>query len=131
MPALEKHGIDDVILATWKQNCTPCHGLIGRGDGPRGRNLRPPDLTDPTWQERAIDSEIASTIKRGRGKMPAFGHLPDKTIQGLVRLVRMLNRKRSQGDPSAGDSSAESSGEEGSTPPASDRRGNNLPPGHP
>lgn len=91
MPSLEKYGINDVVLATWKQNCVPCHGVIGRGDGPQGVALRPRDLTDPNWQRVAIDSEIAYSIKKGRGKMPAFAQIPDETVSGLVRLVRMLN----------------------------------------
>jgi hypothetical protein len=96
MPNLEEHGISDVILATWKQNCTRCHGLIGRGDGPEGRMVNPPDLTDPVFQKRAIDSEMAYAIKKGRGRMPAFGHLPESTVTGLVNLVRMLNRERTE-----------------------------------
>lgn len=91
MPSLEQHGINDVVLATWKQNCVPCHGVIGRGDGPQGVGSRPKDLTDPNWQRVAIDSEIVHTIKKGRGKMPAFAQIPDETVLGLVRLVRMLN----------------------------------------
>jgi mono/diheme cytochrome c family protein len=90
MPDLTRHGIDDVVLATWKQTCTPCHGLIGRGDGPQGAVLHPTDLTSAVWQGRAIDSEIAYTIHKGRGRMPGFAHIPDATVAGLVRLVRML-----------------------------------------
>ncbi len=91
MPSLEQYGITDVILATWKQSCVPCHGVIGRGDGPQGAAVRPRDLTDPKWQRVAIDSEMAHAIKNGRGRMPGFAQLPDETIQGLVRLVRLLN----------------------------------------
>ncbi len=91
MPSGEALGLNDVVLATWKQNCVPCHGIIGRGDGPQAATTRPRDLTDPTWQRVAIDSEIIHTIKKGRGRMPAFGQIPDETVQGLVRLIRMLN----------------------------------------
>lgn len=102
MPDLQEHGIDDVVLATWKQNCTTCHGLVGRGDGPQAPMFRPPDLTTAVFQERAIDSEILHTIEKGRGKMPAFGHLPKDTIQGLARLVRMLGPARpAEAAPSA------------------------------
>jgi hypothetical protein len=93
MPDLEKHGITDVILAAWKTNCTPCHGLIGRGDGPRGAMLHPPDMTNPTWQRVALDSEMEHTIKKGKGRMPAFGQLPNETVTGLIRLIRMLGRR--------------------------------------
>lgn len=94
MPAMEKFGITPVILSAWKQNCTPCHGLIGRGDGPQGAALRPPDLTNPKWQRVAIDSEIAHTIKKGRGRMPGFPSLPDETVEGLIRLIRLMNPER-------------------------------------
>lgn len=90
MPSLDQHGIDDVVLATWRQNCTTCHGLIGRGDGPQGAMFRPPDLTSPAFQARAIDSEILHTIEKGKGRMPGFGQLPKDTIAGLARLVRLL-----------------------------------------
>ncbi len=113
MPDLEKHGITDVVLATWKQNCVRCHGVIGRGDGPDGRALRPRDLSNPTWQRVALDSEIRRTIEKGRGKMPAFGHLPDETISGLIQLIRMLGPRAAGPDaespgvsPSAASSAA-------------------------
>lgn len=94
MPDLAKQGIDDVILASWKQNCVPCHGVIGRGDGPSGAATNPRDLTDPNWQRVAIDSEIAFAISKGRGRMPGFPHLPEETVSGLVKLVRLLNADR-------------------------------------
>ncbi len=87
------HGIDDVALMAWKQNCMTCHGVIGRGDGPQGPMMKPPDLTDPAFHERATDAEIKATIKNGRGRMPAF-ELPESTLTGLVRLIRLFNRDR-------------------------------------
>lgn len=96
MPDLTKQGVDDVVLAAWKQNCVPCHGVIGRGDGPQGRSMRPPDFTNPRWHRTALDSEMAYAIQKGRGNMPAFAHLPEPTVQGLVKLVRMLNPDRAR-----------------------------------
>lgn len=119
MPELEQYGINDVILATWKQNCVRCHGVIGRGDGPQGRMLKPPDLTNPIWQKNAIDSEIARSIKKGRGQMPPFGHLPDETVEGLVKLVRLLNRDRAaQPTPAEIDENAADEARELPDPPA-------------
>lgn len=102
MPDLAKEGITDVVLATWKQSCTPCHGTIGRGDGPQARGLNPPDFTNPNWQKNAIDSEIVHTLQKGRGQMPAFAHLPSDTVTGLIHLIRRLNSDRSAaGSPAA------------------------------
>jgi mono/diheme cytochrome c family protein len=93
---LAQHGVSDVALATWKQNCVPCHGVIGRGDGPQGRMLRPPDFTHPVWQKNALDDHLRRTIMKGRGAMPPFGHLPEDTVDGLIQLIRLLNRERAQ-----------------------------------
>lgn len=83
-------GIDEVVFVAWKQNCIVCHGTIGRGDGPQGRALRATDLTRPDWHASVTDEQIAVTITQGRGAMPGF-QLPKTTVDGLVRLIRMLN----------------------------------------
>ncbi len=79
-----------LIAVTWRQNCARCHGMSGRGDGPEGRMLRTPDLSRPDFHDRYSDEEIASVIKKGRNKMPAFETLPDKVVAGLVRHIRLL-----------------------------------------
>ena len=119
MPSLAKYGITDVVLTTWKQSCVPCHGVIGRGDGPRGAALRPRDLTDPGWQRVAIDSEIAHTIKKGRGRMAGFPDLPDETVEGLVHLVRLLNADPNarQAPPEEGPNEPEEKEQPAAAPP--------------
>ncbi len=102
-PGLEEHGLSDVILASWKQNCVTCHGPVGRGDGPQGPMVRPPDFTNPVWQKNAMDDHMRRTITRGRGAMPGFAHLPEETVDGLIRLVRLLNRDRPASDRPASD----------------------------
>ncbi len=47
------------------------------------------------------------SIRSGRGQMPPFD-LPDSTITGLIKLVRLLNTARVRGD---GDAGAESDAE--------------------
>lgn len=84
------HGIDEVTLVAWRQKCTTCHGMLGRGDGPQGAMLKAADLTRSDWQQSRSDAEIARTIRAGRGAMPAFD-LPASTIDGLVRLIRLLD----------------------------------------
>ncbi len=111
MPDLSEHGVDEVILATWKQNCVSCHGVIGRGDGPMGAALRPPNFTDPEWQRVHLDEEMVRSIQKGRGKMPAFAALPPETVQGLVRLIRLLNPTRAADASSVPASSTTTKGE--------------------
>jgi mono/diheme cytochrome c family protein len=89
------HGLDDVTIVAWQQNCTSCHGTLGHGDGPQGPMLHAADLSRPDWQAATSDEAIAATIRHGRGKMPAFP-LPDATIARLVQLIRMLDANRMQ-----------------------------------
>jgi len=98
-------GFEDVTLVAWKQNCTPCHGAVGRGDGPRGPMLKATNLTDPAWQGSISDEQIAKTIKLGKGAMPAF-NLPDVTIANLVKLVRILNAAKLEAHAQAAASAA-------------------------
>ena len=102
------HGLDDVTIVAWQQNCTSCHGALGRGDGPQGQLLHAADLSRPDWQATVTDGAIASIIRTGRGKMPAF-NLPDATIGRLVALIRMLDLDKMQrvvNPTAAGDSEA-------------------------
>jgi len=88
-------GVDQVVLVTWRQNCTRCHGMLGRGDGPQGAMTGARNLSDPAWQASVTDAQIATAITKGKGRMPHFP-LPAATVTGLIRLVRMMNA-----DPSA------------------------------
>jgi cytochrome c oxidase cbb3-type subunit 3 len=89
------HGLDDVTIVAWQQNCTSCHGPLGHGDGPQGPMVHAADLSRSDWQASVSDEAIATTIRMGRGRMPGF-KLPDATVLNLVRLVRMLDANRMQ-----------------------------------
>lgn len=89
-------GLEDVTIVAWQQNCTQCHGQLGRGDGPRGPMLKATNLSDPSWQAARTDEQIAAVIKQGKGAMPSFAQLPDATIAKLVKLVRMMNLDRGE-----------------------------------
>jgi cytochrome c oxidase cbb3-type subunit 3 len=78
----------ELIEVTWRSKCTQCHGPAGHGDGPSGPMVKAPDLTSPDWQDKTSDGEIATVIKSGRNKMPAFQDLPDETVAGLVQRIR-------------------------------------------
>jgi len=86
-------GIDEVALAAWKQNCVPCHGIIGRGDGPKGIGVGARNLTDPAWQATITDDQIEKSLREGKGQMPK-ADLPESTLKQLVKLVRLLNASR-------------------------------------
>ena len=111
------HGLDDVTIVAWQQNCTNCHGPLGRGDGPQGPMVHAADLSRSDWQATVSDDAIATTIRSGRGRMPGF-KLPEATIQSLVRLVRMLDANRMQRAMAAASATATA----GATAPATSAR---------
>jgi mono/diheme cytochrome c family protein len=78
-----------LVELTWRQQCSTCHGAMGRGDGQMGPMLQAPDLTAGEWQSKVTDDQIASTIRGGKNKMPKFD-LPDPVLQGLVLRIRSL-----------------------------------------
>ncbi len=81
--------VAQLVDLTWRQQCTTCHGPMGRGDGQMGPMVQAPDLTRPDWQSKVSDAEMAATIKSGRNRMPSF-NLPDPVLGGLVARIRGL-----------------------------------------
>jgi mono/diheme cytochrome c family protein len=81
-----------MIESIWKSQCSVCHGATGKGDGPQGPMLRAHDLTLEDWQANTTDSQIATTIRTGRGKMPKFD-MPDPILRGLVERIRFYRGK--------------------------------------
>lgn len=83
--------VSQLVELAWRQQCTPCHGPAGRGDGQMGPMVSAPDLTQAELQ-RASDTEMASVIKNGRNRMPKFD-LPEPVVRGLVARVRALRQR--------------------------------------
>jgi cbb3-type cytochrome c oxidase subunit III len=74
----------------FKQKCSMCHGVDGKGYPA----LKTPDFTDPKVQASLTDKEIVETIKNGRKgtAMPAFADtLSDEQIHSLVTYIRSLD----------------------------------------
>jgi hypothetical protein len=58
--------------------------------------LKARDLSDPAWQASVTDAQVADAIVKGKNAMPP-SMLPASTVEGLVHLVRLLNRERRPG----------------------------------
>jgi mono/diheme cytochrome c family protein len=113
-PELAKHGLNEVAIVAWEQNCVRCHGRFGRGDGPQGAMVHASDLTSPRVQGATTDEQLLATIKNGRGLMPAFP-LPDETLKMLVQLIRLL-----------GQATAAAPGGDAAEPPGSSAPGSSV-----
>ena len=83
---------EPVVANAWRTRCAPCHGLTGRGDGPRGPDVRASDLSRSEWQDKTTDAQMAAVISTGRGMMPRF-NLPPDVVDGLVKHIRSLRRR--------------------------------------
>lgn len=81
--------------ALYAENCLPCHGVTGAGDGPVGRTLNPPpaDLTQHTVPGVHSDGRLYDWITNGfpDSVMPAFeDRLTDEQRWHLVNYIRTL-----------------------------------------
>jgi cytochrome c oxidase cbb3-type subunit 3 len=82
--------------AVWEANCSVCHGDDGRGRTEEGLKKKARDLSDPKWQASVSDGRLASSIKRGRDKMPPFGRkVSDEQVKALVAEIRALPKQGS------------------------------------
>jgi mono/diheme cytochrome c family protein len=79
--------VAQLVEITWRQQCSSCHGPMGRGDGQMGPMVQAPDLSRADWQSQVSDAEMAAIIKNGRNRMPRFD-LPDPVLAGLVARIR-------------------------------------------
>jgi len=83
----------------YRQNCAPCHGELGRGDGAGAQSLpvRPADHTNSVVMKSRSDAFLRDVITKGGGAMglsmfmPAWkGLLKEEQVQDLVDYIRTL-----------------------------------------
>jgi mono/diheme cytochrome c family protein len=100
-PAAEP-AVDPVAEAQqiYKDRCTVCHGVTGKGDGDGSAALdpKPRDFTLAEWQDSVTDEHIQKIIVYGGagvGKAPTMPANPDldakpEVVAELVKVVRGL-----------------------------------------
>ncbi len=82
--------------ALFKEYCAKCHGEDGRGQTPKGKQLKARDFTDSQWQSDKSDADLIKTVTKGGEDMPAFGKkLTKEQIECLVKDdVRGFGKKK-------------------------------------
>ena len=82
---------------TFTHYCQTCHGETGAGDGFNAFNLdpHPRDLSDPEFQKKKSDADLADAVRRGgagvglSALMPPWGHtLSDRQVGEVVLYLR-------------------------------------------
>jgi mono/diheme cytochrome c family protein len=78
----------------WADNCVACHGVSGKGDGPKaGESARPvPNFSDPAYLVSYSDTTLFNSVTNGVGSaMPAFASkLDDNGRWAVVAYLRSL-----------------------------------------
>lgn len=88
--------------ALFRHYCQTCHGETGAGDGFNAYNLdpRPRDLSEPAFQKRKSDTDLADAVRRGGAGvglsplMPPWEHtLSARQIDEVILYLRALSRQ--------------------------------------
>lgn len=78
-----------------ERGCAVCHGQAGHGDGPTAARLEipPRDLANPrAYRNGAGPEEIAASIRRGSGTMPAFRDITHDEAKDIAVWIVSLQR---------------------------------------
>jgi mono/diheme cytochrome c family protein len=81
----------DSVRPIYRDKCSSCHGLSGRGDGHDGSlyDPKPTDFTDARHMSAVTDGELFYKLTEGRKPMPSFKkRLSDEQRWRMVLLIR-------------------------------------------
>lgn len=90
--------------ALYKQHCSSCHGVGGKGNGPASvaLNPRPADHTKPDFQKQS-DGTLFWKISEGRGAMPQWKNTLSVTDRWkLVLFIRSIAAGEKKAAPKPG-----------------------------
>ena len=88
----------------YHENCAPCHGDTGKGDGDTGKIIKkkPANFTDEKLMSAETDGSIFWKMGEGRGPMPSWkDELSDKERWQLVIYIRKLGKDAAASNPPA------------------------------
>jgi mono/diheme cytochrome c family protein len=86
----------------YHENCAPCHGDTGKGDGDTGKIIKkkPANFTDEKMMSAETDGSIFWKMGEGRGPMPSWkDELSDKERWQLVIYIRKLGKDAAAANP--------------------------------
>jgi mono/diheme cytochrome c family protein len=80
---------------TYQHYCQTCHGETGAGDGFNAYNLdpRPRDMSDPAFQTKKTDADLADAIRRGGAGVGLSAlMLSPAQVDQVVLYIRSLRK---------------------------------------
>ena len=96
-PAVATLNVDADMLrrgaATYRENCSACHGASGAGGGAQWAEMgaKPRDLSSPEVMNSHSDMAVARLVQYGGFEMPSFPHIRGDRMIDLVAFVRSLS----------------------------------------
>ena len=84
----------DSVRPIYRDKCSACHGLTGRGDGHDASlyDPKPTDFTDAQHMNGVTDGELFYKLTEGRRPMPSFKkRLTDEQRWRMVLLMRTFS----------------------------------------
>ena len=94
----------DSIRPVYRDKCSVCHGLTGRGDGHDASlyDPKPTDFTNAQQMSGVTDGELYYKLTEGRRPMPSFKkRLTDEQRWRMVLLMRTFSQPPTVGPASA------------------------------
>jgi len=87
------------LKAFFQARCAVCHGVDGTGRSLHGARLGGPNLTDARWLAKRPESDLTTSILKGRGAMPGFRRqLSDAEARRMIaEVIRPLSTKKKSG----------------------------------
>jgi len=90
----------ETIRPIYRDKCSACHGLTGRGDGHDAAlyDPKPTDFTDVRRLSSVTDGELFYKLTEGRKPMPSFKkRLADEQRWRMILLIRTFSAPPSVG----------------------------------
>lgn len=83
-------------FTVYMENCTPCHGPDGDGQGPLGPKLGARDFTKGIFKKGSSDKQLYNTISNGiPPKMPAWKKkLTPQQRKDAAAFIRTFSKKK-------------------------------------
>jgi len=75
----------------YEDKCAKCHGLTGKGDGPKAKTLKkkPRDYTNKVEMGKLTDEKLIKETLDGKKPMPSYrGKYTDAQIADLITYIR-------------------------------------------
>ena len=80
---------------TYDDKCAKCHGLTGKGDGPKAKSLKkkPRDYTNKVEMAKLTDEKLIKETLDGKKPMPSYrGKLTEAEIADLIAYIRTFSK---------------------------------------